>query len=346
MNHCIVVWNKSTDSQGFERHAPLEFNGERNRLLGSRVEFDVLFLEGIGLLPKTYCERLSDLGFRLHDCSDSFTRLKDRFSTLNRFGEYERNCFLRWLVIDQFYAGSSFVHYDGDIVFNATPEELERDFHGMTFMLQGCPAYTRVEDSLWLKNYLAELKKFASNIERYSAIAWQERPAFLETYREQNGALWDREVISSDQDLLQFLSLSGRIPNANAVEIERETSTALFQNPLVIGRDLRMRLPVKYERRANLDYLGACKVAFWHMQSDFCDYLAYASFRHLLQLRGRVPWVQGLRPVTYLMYKSIARAGTSYKRSGLAHRYFGEGSRDLSFLLNEATFWQSGVFER
>jgi hypothetical protein len=339
------VWNKSGDS-AFEKHTPLAFNANRNRRLGSKVDFDVLFLEGLNLLSEGYREGLSRLGYHLHDMESLYRRLSDGYQPLAQFGDYEQKCFIRWLVIQHFCGNEPFVHYDADIVFNATPEEIEADFSGLTFILQGCPAYTRVDDPRWLEIYRVELDRLAADVEAYSGDAWRERPVFASTFKERNGALWNRRLLSSDQDLLQFLTLSGRLPQADAVTVGGRCSTALFQNPLVIGSDIRssLPLPLRYERRDGIDYICSRKVAFWHMQSNFCDYLGYATFRRSLGDHGRIPWVPSEQPLSYLWYRAIKRFSSAYGRGQLMRRYFGDCSDDLGFLLNNKTFWQDGIF--
>jgi hypothetical protein len=249
-------------------------------------------------------------------------------------------------VIQDFCGNEPFVHNDADIVFNATPEEIEADFSSLTFMLQGCPAYTRVDDPTWLNVYRAELDRFAADVGAYSEEAWRERPAFASTFKERNGALWSRRLLSSDQDLLQFLTLSGRLPQADAATVGARCSTALFQNPLVIGSDIHssLSLPFRYERQGGIDYIGDRKVAFWHMQGNFCDYLGYATFLRSLGDRGRIPWVRAEQPLSYLAYRAVKRFCGAYSRGQLMRRYFGDGSNDLGFLLNDRTFWQGGVF--
>jgi hypothetical protein len=315
------------------------------------MSFDVLFLEGLNLLSSGYRESLSELGYCLHDMERSYRKLRDQYSQLARFGEYEQNCFLRWLVIQDFCGKAPFVHYDADIVFNTTPEQIEAEFAGLTFMLQGCPAYTRVEDAEWLENYQAELNLFVTDIEVYSADAWQQRSSFATTTRERNGALWDRHILSSDQDFMQFLTLSGRLPNANAIDINEHCTMALFQNPIGIGGDIHLPLPLSYERCNGVDYIGGRKVAFWHMQNDFSSYLGYATFLKQLGTGSRVPWVRRHpggwenRPLSYLGYRALTRFTNIYNREPLIRRYFGANSDDLSFLLNSERFWQPGVFE-
>lgn len=343
MRQIIAAWSRWGDS-AFERQVPLRFLGERNRRLGSKREFDVVFLEGLNLLSSGYREKLSALGYLLHDAESSYQRLKGKYAILARFGDYERKCFLRWLAIRDFCGKSPFAHYDADVVFNATPDEIESDFIGLTFMLQGCPAYTRVNDPSWLDIYAVELDRFVADIEAYSADAWRERPTFASSFRERNGALWNRRILSSDQDLLQFLTLSGRLPQADAATVNGCCSTALFQNPLLVGSDVHLPLPLVYERRDGIDYIDGRKVAFWHMQSDFCDYLGYATFCSQFGDRRRVPWVKDGWPLSYAAYRVLRRFHSPYSRGHLLQRFFCD-QQDLGFLFNDKKFWQEGVFE-
>jgi len=202
----------------------------------------------------------------------------------------------------------------------------------------------RVEDPAWLESYEVELNRFVVNVETYSADAWRQRSDFVATVQERNGSLWARRILSSDQDFMQFLSLSGRLPHADAATVNERCSTALFQNPLVIGSDVQIPLPLHYERRDGIDYIGGRKVAFWHMQNDFSNYLGYATFLNQFGIGGRVPWVRAERPLSYLAYRGMTRFSSAYSRGQLMRQYFGDHSDDLVFLFNDKRFWQSGVF--
>jgi hypothetical protein len=342
MQNVIVAWN-NTDEVSFERKVPLLFNGERNRRIGSKTKFDVIFLYGMDLLSIEYRAKLAALGFTLVDASKSYRHLKNEYASLMRFGEYECNCFLRWLVIRDIYGTVPFVHYDADVVFNATPEEMEDQFHGLTFVLQGCPAYTRVEDSSWHENYLEELNRYVLDMEGYSNDAWRQRAEFQMVHKERSFYVWNRRLLSSDQDFFQYLIMSKRIPQAGADMMKARCSTALFQNPLGIGGDVHLPLPLTYRRIGGIDYMNDRKVAIWHMQSDFCDYLGYASFRRTLRIRGRVPWLEGKGSKIYWVYGKVMRLTSHYTRGALMHRYFSTGE-DCRFLMNQEAFWQEGVF--
>jgi hypothetical protein len=314
--------------------------------LGLNIGFDVLFLEGLHLLSSSYREKLSALGYRLHNGESLYRQLKKRYAVLERFGSYEQNCFLRWLAIRDFFGNTPFVHYDADIVFNTTPEEINAELSGLTFILHGCPAYARIEDPAWLESYTTELDRFVADMEAYSTDAWRQRSGFAATAQERNGHLWDRRILSSDQDFMQFLTLSGRLPQADAATVHSRCSSVLFIHPLGIGEETHLPLPLRYERRDGIDYLGDRKVAFWHMTNGFCDYLGYATFLHQLLISSRTPWVQSRTegPLSYAAYRALVRFTGTYSRGQLIRRYFGEDSRDLGFIFNDKRYWHSGVF--
>lgn len=104
-----------------------------------------------------------------------------------------------------------------------------------------------------------------------------------------------------------------------------------------------MPLPLKYERCDGVDYIGGRKVAFWHLQSDFCDYLGYAAFRNQIGNHGRVPWVRTRRPASYSAYRVVKKSISAYTRGRLIRKFFADG-RDPGFLFNDKRFWQKGVF--
>ena len=340
MHNVMVVWNCS-DDLSFEDKVPLVLIAERNQRLGLNWRFEVLFLEGLDRLTHRYRDKLTRLGYRLHDWGHEFRQLEHDYAALGHFGDYERKCFLRWLIVRKFVGGDPFIHFDSDVVFNASPEEMA--FDGLTFILQGCPAFTRVEDPAWLDSYNRELRAFAADIATYSMSAWRERSLYTDVYRERNSALWNRPVISSDQDLLQFLTLSGRLPQANRSAVSASSPLALFQNPLTISEDICADFPLEYERKNGIDFLSGRKVAFWHMQSDFCDYLGHAAFRKTIGVKGRVPWENATRAATYKVYRACKKTFGTYSRRMLVRQFF-NNQEDLSFLLNQRAYWKQGVF--
>lgn len=342
MDQIIVAWTKTGDAI-LERHVPLRCNGQRNRRLGSANRFHVVFLEGLRRLSPSYREELEALGYTLHDAESSYRRHEAHYRKMERFGDYDRKCFLRWLVIRDVFGDVPFIHYDGDVVFNATPEELESAYAGITFVLQGCPAFSYVSDRSWLPQYLKEFNLFFQDMEAYSTKAWRQRRDFLPTFRKRNTNLWERELISSDQDLFRFLAMSDGLPQADAATLHARSNLVLFQNPICIADDIHLPLPLTYRRTDSVDYLGGRKVAIWHMQADFSDYLGFAAYRRQLGSRSRFPRIRNRRALHYLPYRAIRTWFSPYNRLWLLKRFF-DRSDDLAFLLNGQRFWQEGVF--
>ena len=83
MRNVIVCWVNDVNS--FEDWVPLRFMGERNRRMGFKSSFDVLFLEGYALLPEDYKSQLKDLGFFLHDVNYLYRAFDRDYKTFNRF---------------------------------------------------------------------------------------------------------------------------------------------------------------------------------------------------------------------------------------------------------------------
>jgi hypothetical protein len=174
MRHVICCWC-NTDAEVFETHVPLHFCGKRNIGLGFEKCLDVLFLSGYERLSDTYRQSLQDVGYRVHDLSAIYSALAEKYSPLNRFGDYEKKCFLRWPAIATYFPGERIVHYDGDIVLNEGPAVIARLLERRTFVLQGCPALTSISNQDWFSQYQEQLNDFGNDIEGYSQRAWKER---------------------------------------------------------------------------------------------------------------------------------------------------------------------------
>ena len=97
MRNVICCWCDNSDS--FETHIPLLFSGQRNRRLGFTNNIDLLWLSGYELLRDEYKQCLRDVGYTIHDVTTLYRELETRYSALQRFSNYERKCFLRWLII-------------------------------------------------------------------------------------------------------------------------------------------------------------------------------------------------------------------------------------------------------
>jgi hypothetical protein len=273
-----------------EEKVPSLWIGERNIELGSSNNIDLILLYGYDKLEKQYLSSLNEVGYTVIDASIPFSRLCRKFSKLSRFGPYERNCFLRWPLIHEIYSGESIFHFDGDIVFNIAPEELSSRLNQSTFVLQGCPGITSISNVKWLEQYQKELNSFSDDVFRYSAQAWKERSGWEKSQWKKWSGERHREIISSDQDLISHLIHTDRLLQDDPAAITKKVPDILmFQNPLCIRNDLGISIE-SYQRAGNIDYINRKRVAFWHMQNDFTNFLRQLLLlKYILRLPGKIP---------------------------------------------------------
>ena len=345
MRTVIVAWCKS-NSIHFEQHIPLKFVGTRNEKLGFKTKIDILFLEGYNLIDKNYKIALKELGYTLHDMNHIFSELEHKYEILNQFGEYEKKCFLRWLVIKKYFLGEPIVHFDGDIVFNECPHTLSEKLNGKTFILQGCPALTVISNPNWFHSYEEHLNLFASDITGYSARAWEKRLEWKDAQKTWTG-IRVRQIISSDQDLFRHLLHSNAIYQDELEVIKQGLDNyMLIENPLYLDVYYKNCTPFKYIRIGGIDFLNERKVAFWHMQSDFNKYLCNFMFRKqylsLLPLSRLELTEQGIE---YYFRKFLKKVMSEKKLSRIdTYRYFFE-ENDFSQLFSCRNWWQKDVFQ-
>lgn len=345
MRIVIAAWVSPAGATRFEFVVPLLFVGCRNEALGYSTAIDVVFLEGMQFLDSAYRRKLKDCGYVLHDAEPLYRRHAKSFSSLDRFGSFEKYCFLRWLVLADLFAGESLVHFDGDVVFNECPMVLAGFLNGKNVVLQGCPAMVSLHGTEWTSHYTVELARFADDIEGYSARAWTERSGWEISLK----SLWAgsryRQIITSDQDFVSHLIHTRRLPQADPGEVVRAASGYSFiENPLHTGDWIEER-PVRYTRIGQVDYLNEKRIAVWHMQSEWCRYLAKHIVRdHLgvLAGTGRLAFREkGWEHYVNAGIRRFTRDRWLHRRA-IYQRYFVE--KDFSDVLTDRHWWQEGVF--
>jgi hypothetical protein len=343
MRSVIVAWCKS-NAQKFEQAVPLHFVGKRNQRLNFSSNLDVLFIEGFERLDDDYKANLAESGYTLHNASSIYAELEQPFQALNQFGDYEKKCFLRWLVIARYFAKEKIIHYDGDVVFNDSPDRLAELLNGKTFILQGCPALTVITQPDWFDQYHHHLTQFSNNIATYSAQAWEHRITSEDAHARWLGHR-DRPIISSDQDLFRHLLYTQQIYQDDLPQILRGLEHyILFENPLYLDAYHLHSNSFRYERRNGIDFLGSQQVMIWHMQSTFSAYLCDFIFR-----KQHLPWKTGqlqqqgfeskIRELgqKYLRFKPLSRLDV--------YQYFFDQS-DFRELFTEKHWWRPNVFSR
>lgn len=355
MKIVMVVWNSGTAEQ-FENNVPLVFVGQRYQKLRYQHEMHLLLIDGLERWPSTYQQQLIDLGYILHDAGELYNQLANDYVALDRFGAYEKKCFLRWLVIDRYFPQEPIMHVDGDIVFNEDPQVITQLVQGLTFVLQGCPAFTVIHDRTWFRQYGTALNEFVADIDNYSAQAWQEREGWLTTFRTRWAGSRFRQVITSDQDLISHLLHTGRLMQEPIENVMlRLEAYIYFENPLFIHM-YDDNFPYRYARLDDVDFFLATRVdgqpvpikkrvLFWHMQSSFVFYLSKFMLRRKLWFVANSYLPMNVRLSGYEEHVNrwLQRYVKHTSRRAV-YRYFFE-KHTFSGIFRSYVWWKKGIFE-
>lgn len=345
MINVTIGWINHDDTSS-ENNVPTLWIGRRNQTLGSKNNIQIIIIEGFDKLTDNYITSLEDTGYSIINGEPIYQKIGKKYSQLNRFGQYDKKCFLRWLVIDEIFNESPIIHYDGDIVFNETPEALHKALGCFTVVVQGCPAVVSIRDTSWMQIYKKNLDNFTNNIEKYSSNAWtlgigQERSNFQKW-----AGLRSRSIISSDQDLIRHLIHTDLIPQDDPRQINNKNPNLIFiENPLFYFHYNMDLYPFVYKREKNIDYIGNKKIAYWHMQNFFTDYLKRIYFfYYLLKIPLKVDnslemsdngiIINSYNQLAAKMFKKIS---SRYSRKDICKIFF--ENVDFSALFNEKIFW-------
>jgi hypothetical protein len=353
----IVAWCNQNEKV-FENQAPLLFVGRRNQSLGFKGKIHIIFLTGFNRLSPEYIASLKDVGYELHNVEKLFFDLDIKFAPLNRFGEFEKRCFLRWLVLMNYFGNEPIIHYDGDFVFNEDVAVIEKILAGKTFFLQGSAAFASISDPLWFEQYSEHLNAFVKDIEGYSAQAWSRRNGWELSYRYRWAGSRFRKIITSDQDLLVHLVHTRNIKQDDPEEISLLLQDyMIFQNPLFIHL-YDENFPYEYSRESGIDYFSYIRqegancfhkkrVLFWHMQSTFNFYLSKYMLRQkffrFLPM-GRLTLDVCGQGFEDKLNKRLNRFIKHVSRLKVYHYFF--GTHDFRGVLNASTWWKLGIFAK
>lgn len=355
MKNTMLLYCKESEEK-LERAIPLKFVGQRNKKLGFSNDFHILVMDGFNKMSDAYKGELKDLGFHLHDVSAMYKSIEKEFLSLGDYSFYALNTFLRWLVIDEFFKGEPTAYYDGDIVFNVDPAEIAKKVEGLTFVLQGCPAFTVISDWSWFKQYKQELVEFLKDRDGYQKKAWQERSDWEVTFATKWAGSRAQEKFVHDQDFISHLIHTKKLVQDPIEKVMRALSDyVVFQNPLLI-HSYNTDIPYTYSRENGIDYLSYARsdlpdvtykkpVLFWHMQNCFNFYMSKYIFRKrvapFLPL-GRVEFDFG-HTVEDKVNK-FARRFSHHTERRAVYEYFFE-KHDFSGVFNNAKWWKQGVFK-
>lgn len=356
MKSVIVAYVKDNEIN-FESTIPLQFVGTRNLSLGFSNDIYILFSQGYELLSQRYRDSLKGLGFHVYNVADIYSKLDSQYQALNALSYYEKNTFLQWLIIYEFFKGDSIIHYDGDIVFNEDPAIIAQKVKGKTFILQGCPAFAPVSDRQWFEQYIAALKDFCQDISAYSKKAWQQRDGWDITFRTRWAGGFFRPLLRHDQDLMAHLIHTNQLKQDSVEDVTFCLKDyILSENPLFI-HSFEHDFPYSYKRENGVDYLSfdhpedesgpfKKKILLWHMQNCFNFYLAKYIFRkrflpfmafHRLQLHLRAcGWEDAVNKRMNRFLQHATRLNV--------YRYFFD-KHDFSGIMNDRIWWKKGIFE-
>lgn len=353
----IFAWLKENqDGASFEQQIPLLFLGNQLRRQGSKQIFNIVFLDGYDQLSTYFISKLEDVGFNLINFSGECRRLIKAFQDLDRFGKSEMFCFLRWPALARLLKTENFrkqlIHIDGDVIFNASPGEIANDVKGLTFVLQGCPAFATITNYDWFECYCEELMKFSHDIEGYSSKAWSERLGWEKSYIEKWAGFWDRQILSSDQDFINYLVHTGRIVQDNPLTFVKQLELYYTENALYFDSHARSQLSknqgLLFSSDGDTCYVEGKKIAFWHFQSDFSAYVNAAIVLHKIHYPFRFP--NHLSGRFSRLLSIAARRAYPMSRKEIYGRLKElnpeKSDTSLSFvdIFNSRSYWDKGVF--
>ena len=322
--------------------------------------FDIFILQGYEKLTVEFIRSLGEAHVRLHNVgglADRYTvRYRRLFDLMNpgQGGLYEVFCFIRWLVIEEALAGESFVHIDLDLFFQFPLARIAELFEGKTGTF-GSPCLTAVSSREWLAGFREALDVLVADRSALQAALNYSGNEF-------------RKDISSDQDLVAALELSGRLPRDGLAALHSDFQ--VFVNPLWPYQHKSAK-PMLYERRDRIDTMDGKSVLFWHLQNNFADYISRFAIvnnfeqtwlKQYLPVRLQLPFIQlapsaenfafhSLRELAWHRIRETLAAGGDISNLGVMQFFArtwvstwfilqGDGRR----LLSRDYWWEDGVF--
>lgn len=337
-----AAWCTDTE-EDFKQKLPLDLLAESIGRFNSRMGFSIVILDGIEKLSRNYLDELCIAGLTIIDYGQQFKHIIRQFPNIDkRFNHYERNCFLRWIAFREIVEASSrhhqqFWHMDIDVVLHTSLDDLADDTRGKTFVLQGCPVFVSVSDLNWFKAYEENLVEFDRNIETFSNNAAALKEVCVQNDMKLGNVSLFRNPIGSDQDLLEFLVSSQRIPQQLSTEIFN-SRYYFIQNPLSLSTWHHLQKGTGFSFQAGSGsriIINRKIVPFIHYQNNFVLYASIFLTLKKLHVPERV--MKGIMKYnirdeqfkTSTIFKIIAklsRARQKYKERMLIVQEFIEGN--------------------
>ena len=222
----------------------------------------VCILNGINEITDEYRELLASGSINLIDCTHlthELLRGAPFEQGLSYVNQYEAYCFLRWLVFAKVFGGESFIHIDTDLFLNLEPSTVAGAMAGLTGTF-GSPCFAVISDYEWIRIYEEQLHVFIKDRSGFEA-------KYLGPDR-----LALRSHIGSDQDFVSVLNGNDLIPNSLPNRFD-DTKFRAFVNPLWPYRS-KPNTPMALDVVNGISSIDGTPILFWHLQNDFCRYLA------------------------------------------------------------------------
>lgn len=251
---------------------------------------------------------------------------------------------------------------DLDVFFERSFDFVWRMLGGINWA-PGSPCLLSVGGGEWFDDYEEKLYQWL-----------RDRGAFERQHNYTGNSF--RLSVGSDQDFIALLRKNGYLRMSN--DPSALSSYCIMQNPL-FPPSRSDRKPLSFSNLDGYDIIGGREVLFWHLQNDFCNYVArylevekskndwigpYTEFRlglpfiklnpsaesyafhfvrSLVHDRFRDDAVAGRISLKEVMSLSGRRPGESFLRAAAARRFVVR--REGRGLFTDARWWKPGVFE-
>ncbi len=167
----MVLWLYSAEQ--YQKNTPINEIAEHAARHGfNDEEVDVLCLHGYEFFPPADVARLRERNFLLRDASSLYHAIARRYRNLRGlYPNHFYECFLRWIVLKEFYAGAPILAWDADIFFNEKLSRIHAEFAGST-MTCSSTCFAALHDPGWLAAYEQQLNAFERGPDAYLAAAY------------------------------------------------------------------------------------------------------------------------------------------------------------------------------
>ena len=168
MKSTRVLWLYS--QQQYRNNTPINEIADHAQLNGFNDEpVDVLCLHGHEFIPAEDIARLARQNFHVKDVSALYAAVAKRYPNLRKVHQnHFFECFLRWIVVKEYYQATPLLAWDADIFFNEKLSVIHAAFAGSTLTCSST-CFVALHDPTWLQAYEQHLVAFERDPEAYLA---------------------------------------------------------------------------------------------------------------------------------------------------------------------------------